>query len=275
MLDFQLFRIKVYLPKMKSLFYKDLTPSEFLKETILLKPSAELRKDFIWHIGNVSPVEQSGLYFRIGKTTKVKMEIFQDGNFADQEFENAPYTHVILDYNIEVAAIAKKTKLSNKPVGIANQLIRLLNGTEFAALNQIKFDISDISDPSDFIYYLQTSINITKFWVTFTRPNAFDINPDFIKPLQCALKEVNGQKGKAILQGESLDSHPLEEIARSAAATGDDAAALLQSNEGEKYEQKFLRKNAATFQYQDIVEKEDKIKILKIVRKKYNDIREG
>lgn len=274
MLDFQLFRIKVYLPKMKPFFSDNLTSSGFLKEAILKKPSAELRKDFIWHIGNVSPVENSGLYFRIGKTTKVKMEIFQNGNFVDEEFENAPYTHVVLDYNIEVAAIAKKTKLSNYPIGIAKQLVKLLNGTEFAAKNYIKFDISEINDPSDFIHYLQTSINITKFWVTFTRPNAFDIN-DFIKPLQGALNEVNGQKGKAILQGENLDSQPLEEIARSAAATGDDAAALLQRHEGEAYEQKYLRKNAATFQYGDIVEKEDKVGVLEIIRKKYSDIREG
>jgi hypothetical protein len=274
MLDFQLFRIKVYLPKMKSLFYEDLTPSQFLKEVILLKPSAELRKNFFWHIGNVSPIGNSGLYFRIGKTTKVKMEIFQNGNFLDEEFENAPYTHVILDYNIEVAAIAKKTKLSNKPIGIANQLVKLLNETEFAAINQIKFDISDIIDPSDFIYYLQTSTNITKFWVTFTRPNAFD-KADFYKPLQEALREVNGEKGKAILQGDSLDSEPLKELARSAAATGDDAGAVLQRHEGEKYEQKYLRKNAATFQYEDIVEKEDKAVLLKIIRNKYNDIREG
>lgn len=274
MLDFQLFRIKVYLPRQRRLLSNCFKPSECLKEVILLKPSAELRKDFIWHIGNVSLIEGSGLYFRIGRTTKYKMEVFENGNFIDQEFEGAPYTHVILDYELEVAAIAKKTKLSGTTTGIANQLAKLLNSTEFSALNGIKFDISEINDPTDFIAYLQTSFRITKYWVTFTRPNTFDID-DFFKPLQGALDEANGEKGKAIFEGDNLNSHPLEELSRSAAATGNDAAAWLQRQEGEQYEKKYLRKNSATFQHEDIVEEEDKRVLLERIVKKYINIREG
>jgi len=127
MLNFQLFRIKVYPSKQKDLFIKSKTPSEILKETILTLPEAELRKGTIWHIGNITTIDNNGLYFRIGKTTKSKIEIYQKGNFADEEFETAPYTHVILDVPLELCAIAQKTKLAPKTSGIAKRLNRLLN----------------------------------------------------------------------------------------------------------------------------------------------------
>jgi len=52
----------------------------------------------VWHIGNVAPIGNEGLYFRLGRTVKYRLEFYKDGIFSDQEFEGAPYTHVILDF---------------------------------------------------------------------------------------------------------------------------------------------------------------------------------
>ena len=81
MLEFQMFRIKVYPSPQGFLFEPPKTPSEILKDVILSLPSAELRKGMIWHIGNLSPIKEGGLYFRIGRTTKSTLEIYENGNF--------------------------------------------------------------------------------------------------------------------------------------------------------------------------------------------------
>lgn len=85
--EFQVFRLKVYPSKQISLFEKGKKPADTLKDVIESLPSAELRKGMIWHIGNVKKLDDAGLYFRIGRTTTSTIEIYQDGNFLDQEFK--------------------------------------------------------------------------------------------------------------------------------------------------------------------------------------------
>lgn len=68
--------------------------------------------------------------------------------------------------------------------------------------------------------------------MTFSRPNAFDAN-DFVKPFQGLLAAAHGEKGKAELMGGALKSESLEELARSAAATGNDAGATMIAGSGD------------------------------------------
>ena len=54
MLEFQIFRIQVYLPQQTDMFEPTRTPAEILRMTIASVPSAELRAGVVWHIGNIS-----------------------------------------------------------------------------------------------------------------------------------------------------------------------------------------------------------------------------
>jgi hypothetical protein len=65
----------------------------------------------------------------------------------------------------------------------------------------------------------------------------------------------------------------LEELARSAAATGDDASAWMRSTEDEKYHRKSLRKNPVIFQYEAILDETDKLKLLIRIKDLYTKIR--
>ena len=160
--DFELFRVKVYPSQQIPLFGSAMEPSEVLRQTILSLPSVELRKGMIWHIGNVAQLDNTGLYFRVGRTSKLTVEIYKDGNFLDQPFETAPYTHVILDTSLEVSAIARKTKLSQKTVGIANQFVKLLRESEKGRQLQADFEIGELNDPEDFLTHLRNATAITK-----------------------------------------------------------------------------------------------------------------
>lgn len=273
MLDFYLYRIKVHLPSQAPLFEEQKGPSEILREVVLSLPSAELRKDLIWHIGNVKALDETGLYFRVGRTTRSRIEVYQQGSFLDQEFETAPYTHVLLDAELEVCAIAKKTKLTPAAIGIGRQLVKLLQEAEINKTFHAVFEVGQINDPEDFIAYLRKAYSISKFWVTFTRPNPFDINQDFLKPFSKLLDESDGEKGKTELIGQNLSAATLEELARSAAATGDDAGALLRSETSSKRTKRQLKGNAAVVPWEDISDNSEKQKLLHKVRDMYHRIR--
>lgn len=274
MLEFQLFRIKVY-PLQGILFEQPKSPFEILKQVIISLPFAEFRRGMVWHIGNVCGIEQDGLYLRLGRTTKSTIEIYQDGNFTEQDFEMAPYTHVIVDIPLEVCAIAKKTKLSRTTTGTANCLIRLLNTSERARQlgADAKFEISEINDPTDFVSHLHESFAISKFWVTFSRRNAWDTNKDFNKPMERLLDAMKGEKGKSEFQGTKLKPDTLEHLARSAASTGNDATAWLQLQSRGPKVKKSLRGNPVVVSEEDVSSPEQRRSMLQRIREKYHNIR--
>lgn len=274
MLNFQVFRVKVYPSKEGDLFERERTRSEIIQETIQSLPSAQLRKGMVWHIGNILQMDHTGFYFRVGRTTTATIEIYDEleGNFVDQEFETAPYTHAIIDVDLEVCAIAKKARLSPTTKGIANQLVRLLNEAKRARELRATFEISEILDPKDFIAHLQSAYSITKFWVYFSRPNAWDVDEHFTKPTQRLLVETDGQKCKTELTGNDLKPTPLEEIARSAASKGDDAAAVLLPDKTSRKVKKHLKGNPVNLSQEDVSDNEQKRKLLITLRELYLEI---
>ena len=271
-MEFQIFRIKVFPSKQGHLFRSPSKPSEILMDVISSLPSVELKKEMGWHVGNVSPIDSEGLYFRIGRTAKFKLAFYKNGTFRDEEFEGAPYTHVLIDLETEVVAIAKKPTLSPKTSGIANNLIRLLNEAPRTIYYEAKYEIAQINDPTEFITFLNESLYVTKFFVTFSRPNALDVD-DFIKPMQKLLSETEGDEGKTIIEGTNLNPERLENLARSAAATGNDAAAWMQLTEMEGKVRKNLKGNPATLHFEDISDGRQKYKLLHLIREIYKRIR--
>jgi hypothetical protein len=64
---------------------------------------------------------------------------------------NTPYTHFFWDYQKEICAIAKKARLSQKPLGIANKIIGLLNESNLNKQFKAEFKIEELKDPEEFI----------------------------------------------------------------------------------------------------------------------------
>jgi hypothetical protein len=273
MLDFQLFRVKVYPSPQRLLFQGEITRQEALRRSLCSLPQVELRTGRVWHIGNVREIDKAGLYFRIGRTSRSTVGVYEEGNSTDQEFETAPYSHVMLDVELEISAIAKKTQLAPKPSGIANQLARLLNHSGPARELGFSVEVDEISDPEDFVTYLREADAIPKFWMTFSRPNAIDANKDFVQPFQKFLAESNGERGKAELQGGALEPGLLEELARSAAATGNDAGATMIRATEERKIRKRLRGNTVNIEEEDLTDDQGLTRLLNHVKEAYKRIR--
>lgn len=275
MLEFQLFRIRVLPSNQLPLFaHRPNTPSEILKETVLAFSDTSFRKDAIWHVGNVRLINKDGVYLRLGKITQSKLEVFEGGNFRDQVFETAPYTHVGLDLNLEVCAIARKSKLAPRTTTLARRFRLLLNRSEKAQELGVEFEIEEISDPRDFIFYLNKAFAVSKFEVTFRRPNAWDADRDIIKPLQSMLADLDGEQGKTEIKGKELKTEMLEELARSIASTGDEAAAWLQMEKGEKKKvKKVLKENPVYLRHEDLIDDETIRGFLAHLKDRYSEIR--
>jgi len=269
MIEFQLFRIKVIFPTQSQVF-GETNRAKVLRKVISEDASAELRKGRISHIGNVEMIDDSGIYFRFGRTTTTTLEVFKEGKFLDQEFETAPYTHVLLDVDLQLVAIARKPKLARSPLGIARQLARLLQATSSASLEGVTFELSEINDPKEFIHHLQEAYNISKFTIWYTRPNPIDAEELFVKPFQRLLSETGGQKGKTELRGNDLNASTLVEISRSAGRTGDNAVAELRQSEGGKKVSKHLRGNPIVLSHRDLADTDARRSLLDLIRRTFN-----
>ena len=113
-IEYSLFRVKFVRPRQGSFLHDDLTPSQLLLAAISEKPSAELRKGFNWHIGNIKMFGMAAGYFAFGRTTTASIEKFDvaSGNFVEEQLEQSPYTHCVFDASIGFLGIAKKSNLS-------------------------------------------------------------------------------------------------------------------------------------------------------------------
>jgi hypothetical protein len=148
-----------------------------------------------------------------------------------------------------------------------------LNSSPLLSQAEARLAVAALNDPQDFITRLQAAFSIQKFAVTFRRPNPWDVDRDFHGPFEKFLVETEGDKGKAIVEGESLKPEPLEQVASSAAALGDDAEAQIRTGPGRRPIKKRLRGNPVNFRADDADDRDAKIGIVQRARELYLRVR--
>jgi hypothetical protein len=271
--DLNLFRIKTFLPP---LFAEQLTPPAAVRRAIEEKPTAVVGvRGGRWHIGNVQPLDDNGLYFALGRTSRATVQLLDPatGDFLDAERETAPYTHVVLDVPTEVCAIARKANLAPNPLALGHHLASVLNASSVAQRYGGEFEVAPLSDPAEFVRILRSAHAIRRFTVTFTRSNPFDANEDWHKPMQKLADATNGKGGSTTVKGDALNETPLEDLTRSVASTGDDARALLHLEAGQPLVVRSLRSDTATITERDVETVAERRSVLEKLRAKYRDIR--
>jgi hypothetical protein len=234
---FQLFRIKAVHSRQLELDFAhrdDRRP--IIRKAVEAKPSAELRMGHHWHIGNIASIDAKAAYFALGRTTRSTLEFYDEdsGDFEVARVENAPYTHVLIDFDIQVCAIAAKSRLSPNAVGIAAQLERLLNTAESSKTPGVEFKVEPLRNPVDLVREIGDAYAVKVFSVEFSLPNPWDADEDFQKPAQRLLQESRGSTGRTTLSGFDLARAPLQNLTQAAAASGNNAEAKLQRESDSK-----------------------------------------
>ncbi|WBQ11218.1 hypothetical protein L2D01_05400 [Hyphomonadaceae bacterium ML37] len=275
---FQLFRIKV--ERDTDLFANpDATPSYLISKALAERPKAETRKNQLWRIGNYEILDDLGnvVFFAFGKVTKSRKDSYDEdsGSFIEQEGEDAPHTYALIDAEIQVCAIAPNYKVSQNAATVARNLAKSLSMTDTALENRSRFRVDPIMDPQSFIELLQSAERIVEFEIGFTRPNPFDVNRQFQRPMEELLQETDGFEGTTKIKGEALGSEPLEELARSAAAAGNSASARIQLTDDVSPKKRKLAGNQASVNGEEVVTLDEKRTLWTIIKEKYSEIRQG
>ncbi|KLU27188.1 hypothetical protein EOS_05750 [Caballeronia mineralivorans PML1(12)] len=228
-IEYSLFRVKFVSGPQHSLFRPNVDRPALFLAAVNEKPSAELRKGYLWHIGNVEAFSNSSGYFAIGRTTRSTIEKFDEtaGNFVYEELEESPFTHCVFDTELSLLAVAKKTSLASDAKGIAMKVQQLLQVSDSVLEYDVKVEILPIPDPEGFLRMLADAYRVIRFSATFHGPNPFDADEHFQKPLSVYLQAADGIAGKAQIQGDNLNREVLTEVTRSTAATGNEASARI------------------------------------------------
>jgi hypothetical protein len=277
MLDLQLFRLKVVQPIQRTVWSREGWDRPRLIEDALQKtPERKSRGGSVWHVGNLEKLDDFGWYFRFGRTSRATLPFFDSAtrSFVEQDYDSAPYTHAVVDSRLGLCALARKTQLAHSTGQIANQLEKLLNDTSIAYTTGVRFSLEAIKDPQEFIDQLKGALAILSFGITFGRPNPFDANELFQKPMEQLLDEAHGAEGQTTIEGEALDPDVLTELTRSAAATGNDAEAVIVTPDTQRRSKRRLRETNAFISLSDIRDARDRLDMLRIVRAAYSRIRQ-
>lgn len=227
--EYNLFRVKFIRPKQTSFLHDNSSPSQLLLKSVGERPSAEFRKNYVWHIGNIKNFNNETGFFAVGRTTKTTLAKFDEHtkDFVEEPSETSPYTFVVFDSRLGILAIGKKTILAQSTLGVATVLERLLSKASVVRANDIEVEVDIIPDPSSFIQKISSAHALRTFSASFTGPNPFDADELFQKPLSVYLKEAGGMSGNTTIKGLDLDRAVVEEVARSTAATGNEASAKV------------------------------------------------
>lgn len=274
MLNFSLFRFKVFPKGQLDLYNGWDSPQAVLKSAIESKPSAMMWRGE-WKIGNLTELDDHGYYFRFGKTTYGTRHLYDKEGFKDVTTEESPWTHIILDWNIELCGVAANSSLAPNAWNIAKHFARLLNHSTTSTEYGATFEISQINESRAFVQHLTEAYSIQKYWLKVSRPNLYDSNEIFIEPFEKMSVVANGQGAKAEIIGEALDPEQLSDLSSTLAARGDEAGAVFTPAPGESSVRKRLTENPVGLPVNSVKDKIDQIEALRSIRSLYKDVKAG
>lgn len=234
--EYHLYRVKFIKPSQSLLFQTNSTPREIFEAALGERPSLSLRKNNVWHIGNVEQITPEGGRFAVGRTTKTTVEKFDEatGNFTELRDDSGPYTFVYFDSRIGLLGIGKRTKVAADVESVARKLQKLLLRTKVVTDHQVTVRVTVIPDPESFLEKIFNAYAVKRFKAEFTGPNPIDADEVFQKPMSYYCQQIGADQGSVSVKGESLNEDAVASVAKSTAATGNKAYALIQTERDSK-----------------------------------------
>lgn len=272
-LEYHLYRTKFIKPSQVDLFQPELSAREILETGLAERPSIELRENNVWHVGNVEYFSDGSGRFAIGRTTLTTVEKFDanTGNFTELVDDSGPYTFVYFDSKLGLLGIGKKTKVAADVKSIARKIQKLLLSTALVKRNNIDVRVEFIRDPEGFLQKLYAAYAIKRFKATFTGPNPIDADELFQKPMSYYCQQLGAEQGSVTVAGESLNENSVAAVAKSTAATANDATAVIQNSRGERPVSISFKGDAKKVIVEQDTEKEH---VLRAIQNTYKEVRQ-
>jgi hypothetical protein len=232
--EYHLYRIKYIKSAQAQLFDAGITPRELFERGLDQKPSLELRYNNVWHIGNVEHFTAVSGRFAVGRITKTTVEKFDErtGDFQEMLDDSGPYTFVYFDASLGLLGICRKARVANDVQAIAAKIERLMQSTAGVVENEITVRVDKIRDPETFVQKILSAYAVRRFKANFTGPNPIDADELFQRPMAYYCQQMSGDQGSVSVAGKSLNEETVIAVAKSTAATGNAASAVIQEEKG-------------------------------------------
>lgn len=278
MVTFYLYRLKIEWVDQESRDKNEREPGEIILSAIKEKPSQETGRGQIWRIGNIKEVARKKVFFALGKVTKTTGEFYDESrkDFIAKYLEEAPHTHVAIDLNLQVCAIAQKTKIAPNIRAIARNLSILLNASREVKTNKLTFNLVPIYDPEEFLNSIKNAVRITEFEMTLSQPNPFDEKRQIRDLWEKLARDVNGNRGKISVfprRGKTLKGEGIAKYVQSGISVGDKVKARIQSKPNEKPVLKKMKESQIVITTEEPRNKEQILHIFKEIEEAYYRVR--
>ena len=213
-------------------------PGDIILSAIKEKPSREIKNGPTWHIGNIQKIADKRFLFALGKVTRATRKIYNKstGDFTEEDSPDAPHTHVVVDLNLQVCAIAHDKRIDPQINRIAKNLERLLNESREILSKPFVFNLDGILNPEKFLDSVKDAKRITRFEMTLEPPNPVDVNK-YHKAMKEYLRDIGAGRGKfsaALTKGKTLNLRMVEKSTRSAMLSGNEVRATIQTKDSAK-----------------------------------------
>lgn len=271
--EYHLYRVKFVKPAQLALFNPKMTARSIFEEAISERPSLQLREGTVWHIGNIEHITEDAGRFAVGRTTTTTIEKFDNttGNFTELRDDSGPYTYVYFDSRIGLLGIGKRTKVAADVKAVARKLQKLLSTTQIVVASGVTARVDLIPDPESFLEKLHSAYSVKRFKAAFTGPNPVDADELFQKPMSYYCQQLGAEEGSVSVKGDSLDDDAVAAVAKSTAATGNAASALIQVEKGSRPIPISFKGDARRVVIGSEVEKAE---ALKLIQREYGEVRQ-
>ncbi|MFM0466790.1 hypothetical protein [Paraburkholderia strydomiana] len=270
--EYYLYRIKFIKPAQVSLFDSFLTPQQMFERGLAERPSLDGRASNVWHIANVEHITADAGRFAVGRITKTTVEKydFSSGDFTELIDDSGPYTFVYFDSAIGLLGIARKARVANDVESIARNIQRLLASTSLVKETGFEVRVDKIPDPLGFLQKIYGAYAIKRFKANFTGPNPIDADALFQRPMSYYGQQLGADQGSVSVSGAALNEDAVAAVAKSTAATGNGASALIQEEKGGSTTYISFRGDASRVQVDADTDKE---RTLRIIQTAYREVR--
>lgn len=274
--DIYLYRAKFTRSDQAVLGDDNRSPSALMVDAIGQRPSHSYRDGIIWSVANLQTLTATTGVFRLGKQQSTVLERFDEDSrdFVEEEQDQASTTRVYYDAEIGIVGIVRRTALAPTPAALGRRLAGVLQATEDFRVLGVEVNVDTIPDPQGFIDAMNSAYRVTRFAATFGRPNPFDADELFQKPLAVYLDEVDGDTGVTkVVSKDGLDTDVLAAVTRSTAATGNDAKATLRPAPRRPTRNLSLNDNPIMVQVEE--DEAEPAEVIAEMRAKYREVRSG
>ena len=175
------------------------------------------------------------------------------------------------DSRIGLLGIGKRTKVAADVKAVARKLQKLLSTTQIVVASGVTARVDLIPDPESFLEKLHSAYSVKRFKAAFTGPNPVDADELFQKPMSYYCQQLGAEEGSVSVKGDSLDDDAVAAVAKSTAATGNAASALIQVEKGSRPIPISFKGDARRVVIGSEVEKAE---ALKLIQREYGEVRQ-